>query len=226
MDMETLSSYLQEWDAKNRETHRSIPLFDPEQTRNWSSEQKIFFVKLFYHARGHFHDFLWYMGNFAPDHKQRQKVLANIAEEFGSAKSHEQLYFEFAKAIGADLSQEIVEEVNYLPFIRQFNKGHLNYIHTHDWDGRLCAFAAYERLDNVDYEDLYVLAKTICSDESALVFFKVHALVRHFDMADQGDLQRIWEISPEKLKSAFEFIADHQTRMWRELSSAIQSLKR
>lgn len=219
--METLSSYLQNWDVRNRETHRSIALFDPKLTATWSSEQKISFVKLFYHARGHFHDFLWYMGNFAPDHKQRQKVLANIAEEFGSARSHEQLYFAFAQAIGADLSREVVDEESYLPFIREFNKGHLDYIHTHDWDSRLCAFAAYERLDNVDYEDLYILAKTICADESALTFFKVHAFVRHFDMADQGDLQRIWDTSPEKVKDAFEFISNHQTNMWEKLSETI-----
>ncbi len=181
-------------------------------------------MKLFYHARGHFHDFLWYVGNFAPDHKQRQKVLANIAEEFGSSKSHEQLYFEFAQAVGTDLSKEVVGGENYLPFIREFNKGHLDYLHTHDWDGCLCAFAAYERLDNVDYRDLYILAKAICENESALTFFKVHAFVKHFDMADQGDLQRIWNASPEKLKNAFEFIADHQAKMWKALSGSIENV--
>lgn len=223
--MQTLQEYLVQWDERNRIAHRSIALFDPEKTSRWSQSQKVTFAKLFYHARGHFYDFLWYMGNFAPNIVQRKKIIANITEEFGSAKSHEQLYVDFASAVGADLSQEIVDNQSYTPFLRDFNKGHLEYLHSHDWNGRLCAFAAYERLDNVDYEDLYVLAKSICSNEPALFFFKVHALVKHFDMVDQGDLEKIWETEPDALKEAFEFISEHQIGMWRSLSSAIEQLR-
>src|ERR1700722_20479760 len=87
----SFQNFVQHWDEENRIAHSQIPLFNPELTKCFNISQKAYFAKLFYHARGHFQDFLWFMGSHAPDARQKKKFLDNIDEEFsGHCTSHDQ----------------------------------------------------------------------------------------------------------------------------------------
>src|SRR3989344_2924778 len=115
--METLNQFLENWDLVQREEHGRIPLFNPSLTKTLTSSEKSHFVKVFYHLRGHFHDFLWFIANHAPNAEAKQTILDNINEELGgNKKSHEQLYFDFANSLGVDLMDEVVNQTSYLPF--------------------------------------------------------------------------------------------------------------
>lgn len=218
--MESLKDFLNEWDQKQREEHKKIPLFNPEKVKQLTDSQKKYFVKVFYHVRGHFHGFLWFMANHSPNNQGKQAILENMAEEFGGdGKSHEQLYFDFGHALGVDLTDEVLNQTSYLSFAKEFNRKHLEWLAGADWDGKIIAFAAYERLDNVDYRDLLELARACGVSGEALLFFEVHAKVQHFEMANEHlGLQKLWEKDPQKVKDGFNFIGDHQNQMWRDLS--------
>ena len=98
----------------------SIDMFDTNKTILWNMEQKQAFAKFFYHARGHFYKFLWCIGSRSKTKTMKDMVLENIKEEFGDEKkSHEQLYLDFAKALGVTLDNEIWEEKYYLPFLQR-----------------------------------------------------------------------------------------------------------
>ncbi len=114
-DTESLNNFLEQWDLDYAKSINNIPLFNPELTKLWTQQQKVRFIKVFYHSRGHFRDFLWHLGNFAPNKAAKALVLENIAEEFGGDNpSHEQLYLDFAQKHGVDLTKEILEEKNYI----------------------------------------------------------------------------------------------------------------
>jgi hypothetical protein len=222
---ETLNSFLMEWDRDYKSRTENIELFNLGLTQNWTKDQKIYFAKVFYHARGHFHDFLWFIGNHATSKTVKDIVLKNIAEEMnGSARSHEQLYVDFAKCVGADLVSEFIEEETYLDSIKEFNKGHLYWLNSHDDESRFSAFSAYERLDNIDYKALLSLIMTLNLPPKAQLFFKVHARVQHFETTE-NELKKIWARNPKKIKEAFQFISRHQIKMWNDLSNSIGSFK-
>lgn len=166
---------------------------------------------------------MWYLGNTAPDEQSKQAILDNIREEFGGrGKSHERLYADFTQSLGVDLTDEVLHERTYLPFARAFNKEHLIWLHNHDWDSRTAAFSAYERLDNVDYEDLFTLAKNLGVPHTALRFFEVHKHVTHYEMASSSfDLGGLWGRNSEKVMEAYQFIGDHQNKMWSQLSDEV-----
>jgi pyrroloquinoline quinone (PQQ) biosynthesis protein C len=199
---------------------KKIALFDTQKTKLLSPDQKKIFCKVFYHIRGHFHDFLWIMGNFLPNEELKQIVLSNIAEEFGVRCSHEQLYVRFAEALGIDMIEEIKEETHNLEFAKAFNRGHKEWLLNHDWEYKMCAFSAYERLDNVDYPHLLDFAKTFGLSDYDLSFFRVHTVVRHFE-STEGQISKIWEKNKEKVIPAFYFIYNHQLLMWSALSDVI-----
>ena len=216
-----LDEFLASWDAQYVQQLNTIPLFQPELTKQWTAAQKRYFAHIFYHCRGHFHDFLWNMGNHADDNETKDVVLKNIGEELnGSAKSHEELYLDFEKSVGTDVRDEFVHETSYLPFAREFNHGHLNWLHVNDTNERFSAFAAYERLDNVDYVYLLHLVESLDVPREGKIFFKVHTKVEHF-ATTETKLTHIWATNPEKVKKAFSFIAYHQLTMWRNLSDTI-----
>jgi len=221
--METLNQYLENWDLARRKEHSKIALFDPTLSRNLTSSEKKHFVKVFYHLRGHFHDFLWFVASHAPNAKAKRTILENIEEELGgNRKSHEQLYFDFAHSFGVDLKDEVVNQTSYVLFAREFNRKHLEYLANSDWDGKVIAFAAYERLDNVDYADLLSLAKSIGATKEALTFFTVHAQVQHYEMArDKFSLENLWDRNDQEVREGFSFIGDHQNQMWRDLSDSV-----
>jgi hypothetical protein len=216
--------FLQEWDEAYNKRTKNINLFNTDLTQNWTKDQKVHFAKIFYHARGHFHDFLWYLGNHAESKCVKDMVLKNIAEEMnGAARSHEQLYIDFADSIGADLENELVEEESYLDSIKQFNKGHLKWLQANDNDSRVSAFSAYERLDNIDYDALMRLVESLNVDKKGQLFFKIHTRVQHFETTED-ELKVIWQDDPQKVKKAFSFIADHQIKMWNDISDSVFAL--
>ncbi len=218
----SLSNFLLDSDLTYETQLAKIPLFNPQLTSRWTPEQKHFFAAIFYHLRGHFINFIWYMANFAKDDATKKILVHNIEEEIGigSHFSHEKLYDFFAKQCGVNIQDEIIHEHHYLPFAREFNKSHLVWLAEHDHDVRLATFAAYERLDNIDYPHLVELARSFKLPKRAMTFFTVHAQVEHFDTTLEL-LNPIWQQTPEKLQQAFAFINNHQYTMWRRLSDYV-----
>jgi hypothetical protein len=221
IDVAKLHQFLTSWDQAYQEKLNGIDLFKRELTSEWSKTQKQFFAKVLYHQRGHFSDVLWYMGNFAPNAKAKEMVLENIRDEFGKqGMSHESLYFDFAKSLGVDLTYELIEEKMYLPFLREYNQGHLRWLRENDWDHRLAAFAALERLDNLDYVNLRNVAISLGASKRDLVFFNVHIHVTHYD-AVESIFSELWSTKPDVVMSAFNFIGDYQVNIWKRISDVV-----
>ncbi|MDF1795034.1 MAG: hypothetical protein P1U63_00715 [Coxiellaceae bacterium] len=94
----SLEEFLIAWDSDYKGKISNIDLFNPKVTTQYSQDQIKYFIKIFYHARAHFKDFLWHLGNYAPNKNIKEIVLKNIEEEFnGDYISHEQMYLDFAK---------------------------------------------------------------------------------------------------------------------------------
>lgn len=219
--LSSLETFLEAWDKNFEKEQSSIPLFDGSKPLLLSKKQQIFFVKVFYHVRGHFHEVLWLLGNIAPDVTSKQRIIKNISEEFGGKKlSHEKLYFRFTKNLGVNLVDEIITEEHYLPFVKHYNKGLIEWLIDKDWHSCLAAFAAYERLDNLDYSALLSLASTFNVPKDSLGFFVVHCHAQHFEEV-KDSLYPIWQKNPDKVMRAFNFIAKHQLEMWKQLSDVI-----
>ncbi len=217
----SLNNFISKWSNDYTSELKLLPLFNTNITSKWNLVTRQKFIKIFYHARGHFYDFLWYMGNYAADKMVKKVILSNIEEEFGYAsKSHEELYMDFAQCHGVDLSTEHIEEKYYVNSIKNFNKNHLRWLANHDADSRLCAFAAYEKLDNVDYPYLTKVADSISTDRKGMLFFKVHERVEHFETTEEF-LHDIWQHDNKKVEEAFGFIALNQIEMWRNLYNAV-----
>ena len=217
-----LFNFLESWDIEYGQKIKSLPLFDVNKTAQWSIQQKTHFVKVFYHCRGHFHELLWLLACYAPDKKFKTIVIDNILDELGTdGFSHEQLYSFSANAVGVDVKKEYVDHETYLPFCKEFNHGHLQWLNEHDWDGKISAFAALERLDNIDYVKGKELGESIGLKGKELTFFNVHIHVDHFGSVLKGSLLDIWERNSSAVKEAFSFILNHQTKMWHDLSDEI-----
>ena len=117
----SLEEYLSQWDAAHKKAHQTIPLFNPERTRNLSAKQKKYFVEIFYHAICHSYKFLCALGNKAPP-EYKGIIVQNIAEEFGGdSRSHEQLYQMFAASLSVELLTEFTEENNYPGFLQNYS---------------------------------------------------------------------------------------------------------
>lgn len=213
-----LQEFLSIWDDDYKEKISKIDLFNPSITSQYSDEQIKYFVKIFYHSRGHFKDFLWHLGNYAPNRNLKEIILKNIEEEFnGDYLSHEQMYLDFANKMGVDLTEVILQEDYYLPEIREFNKGHVKCLYKQPWDVQFAAFSAYERLDKTDYEALTALFP------QEHIFFKVHREAKHFDKT-YNELISIWDRDPNSINIAFDFIASMQIKMWKDLSVAVSKV--
>lgn len=218
----SLSDFLHQSDLMYKDSLSTIDLFNPKKTSTWSTFQKSYFAAIFYHLRGHFINFVWYIANFSKDEAVKNIILQNIKEELGSNNrySHELLYERFANECGVNIHDEIINETHYLPFAKSFNKAHLQWISSHDLHEQLCAFAAYERLDNLDYPLLLNLANSLNLTNPATAFFKVHVNVAHFD-STRDLIQPIWDGTPEKVSNSFNFIYSHQLTMWQEFSDRV-----
>ncbi|MDF1654835.1 MAG: iron-containing redox enzyme family protein [Coxiellaceae bacterium] len=218
---EGLQKFLSSWDISYKNKINKIHIFNTKNTVQYTRDQKEFFVRAFYHIRGHFSQFLWMLGNHAPNDAYKKVILHNIEEEFGGDKfSHEQLYFEFAKELNLDITDETVYKKSYLPFIRKFNLKHLEWLKNNDWPGAWAAFSAYERLDNIDYSNLLNLARSFGVSEKGLTFFIIHNKAEHFDRTYEA-LAKVWCSNQKQLKRAFNFIASHQIQMWESLSKIV-----
>src|SRR5262249_30085473 len=137
----TLEEYLVAWDEQYLIAVRSIPLFDRDVTERWTPEQREYFVKIFFHLRGHFGEVLWALGTASPDAEFKEIILENIRDEFGGkGRSHEQLFQELARSLGCDLSTEYVDNKYYLPFARVYNQSQLQAIANQDWNSSLIGF--------------------------------------------------------------------------------------
>lgn len=216
----SLQSFLEEWDFYYSKKINDIPLLNLTMALNWTDAHKQYFTKILYHARGRLYKFLWHMGNIAPDVKAKELVLYNYAEEFGGrAPSHEQLYLIFAADMGVTSPHEVTDKKYYLPFFQEYNIRQMDWLEGHDWDGCLAAFAAYERLDNIDYAKLLLLAKHLGASKRGLIFFKAHCEVEHFSAATPL-LNETWMRNESIVRQAFKFIADEQANMWSNLSRA------
>jgi hypothetical protein len=215
----SLYSFISELETQYKQDLATVELFKPATKLTLEQQQK--FAKVFYHIRGHFDRFLFILGAFAPSKKYKDVVLQNLKGEFSEdLESHEQLYINFCNSLGVDIIEEIVSEENYLPFAKRFNFDIQKYLLQNNYTFKWAAFSAYERLDNVDYNGLYNLAKSFGIDNDALIFFDVHRQAEHFEITEDLLLE-CWEGSPEDVKQAFKFILSHQLEMWRNLSDEI-----
>ena len=162
------------------------------------------------------------MGNFAPNEKAKEAILNNIRDELGGkGHSHEQMYLDFAKRMGLDLSYETIDEKNCPNFIKDYHKGHQTWLRQHDWHHRLTAFAAIERLDNVDYTLLRNIASSFGLAKKELAFFNVHIVVQHFEDAADAGLNEAWYTEPLTIKKVFNFIGEYQLNIWQKISFSI-----
>jgi hypothetical protein len=221
---QNFQEYLKNWDKEYKAKISNLPICQPDHVKTWTDVQKKEFARVFYHARGHFIDFLWFLGNFSNSKEIKDMVINNISEELnGSAQSHEIMYVNFAKELGVDLEPELLNKNSYPDFIKQFNAGHIEYLASNNQENRIAAFAAYERLDNVDYMWLYSCAKTMTESKKALLFFLIHTRVEHFAPVEKH-LEEIWQNNPDSVIDGFNFIADHQINMWKNLGNYIISV--
>lgn len=189
-----LMNFMKEWDKSYEQIMSQIPIFNKDLTSQWNREQQQFFVRVLYHLRGHFHEFLWQMGNYAPTAEAKELIIGNIRDEFGShGLSHEHLYMLFAESLGVDLNYEMLDQNYYAPFAKDYIRAQMVWLREHDWPHRLAAFAAIERLDNVDYVKLRGIAESFGITGKGLTFFNVHICVEHFQaILESSEFMTIW----------------------------------
>ena len=227
-----LDTFLQEMDDKQVKVYQEISLFDTAKTSQWTEEQRKYFVKVFYHTRGHFDRLLWTRLIHAPNAETKKRMLQYMAEEAGlpdlygnqNLNSHEILFGRFAESLGIELTPELTEEEDYLPFAKEFNNGLVKWFREKDWESGVVGFSAYERLDNVDYGFMYDLARSLNLPKEALDFFIVHKQADHFDKT-KGELPEVWQRDQTKVRDAFKFIYEHQQNMWKDLSDNVFNYK-
>lgn len=221
--MNTLVEFLHSWESDYQKQANNVPLF-AGVVEDINRDQAKLFCRLFYHARGHFHRFLWIMASWAPKGECQGIIMRNIADELGTLgedhEPHEQLFFRFAECIDPDIRQEVLSNEHYAPFLMAFDEGHVQALLETDWDGKWSIFSAYEFLDNTDYENLYRLAERLGIKGDALTFFDVHRGGDHFG-STFGPLEKIWMRHPGIVQKNFEFIAQHQLQMWKGISDVV-----
>jgi len=221
--MKSLAEFLGSWESTYQADAARVPIFT-DAIEGISRDKAERFCRLFYHVRGHFYRFLWIMASWAPPGEHQGIVMRNIADELGTLgkdhQPHEQLFFQFAECTDPNIREEALTERHYLPFLRAFDHGHVQALLRTDWDGKWAIFAAYEFLDNTDYENLYKLAQRLGVSGDALTFFEVHRGGDHFGET-YDHLEDIWKRQPRKVEESFEFIALSQLHMWRGVSEQV-----
>lgn len=191
-----LERFLVRWDRQYHKSVKNFSLFDVASDFSWSSEKKQFFCKILYHARKHLHDF------YPP--------------------THENLYFYFTKDMGVSSSKEVVVPLYYLPFLKEFNQGHVNFLKNNSWESCLAAYVAYARLDTLDCGNFLRIAENLGASPKGLRFFKIRSETEYF-IAAKGLLAKAWNLNQRGVKKAFDFIANHQIAMWGKLSEIMSN---
>lgn len=213
------NNFLIAWDKRYQAIIQHNPLFHAPTTTRWSNAQKERLVGYLYHIRGHFHQLLWEMGNSAPTASFKEMIMDNIRDEFGgSGLSHEVLYYLFAQHFGLDLRLELLDNQYYAEFIRRYQDTVLRWFKLAEWDAKLCAFAAIERLDNIDYTQLLGLATSLDNlNPRETAFFYIHMNVAHFSDKMKDALMLIWSKNRGIVEESFEIVLTVQTAMWQAL---------
>jgi hypothetical protein len=223
-----MKEYIKNWQKNYKESLEDIELFKFGAGLEMNSRQKRLFVKLFYHARGHFSDFLWIVANNTASYRVRLLVLENIKDELGCVQRgdlpHEQLFLQFANTFDKSIRKEILNQEYYVDFLKDFNEFHRKTLQSATPEEQWALFSAYELLDTVDYEALYTLAKDMGSSKKELIFFDVHRQGDHFTSTYKA-LLIIWEKDQKVVRKAFSIIEKSQLAMWRRLSDEVFSLK-
>jgi hypothetical protein len=218
-----MEKFLKVWETEYKEKAAKIGIFT-DAAKTLTKRQRQHFARLFYHARGHFKDFIWLVGSSAPTVAYRKVILENILDEMGGLDSthvsHEQLYLNFALALDPAFKSELKTEKNYVSFLRAFNNGHIQQLLKSSWEEKWALFAAYELLDNADYGNLDKLVEHMNLPNKARVFFEVHRDGNHFGETKRL-LEHLWKENPKIVKKSFEFIGNHQLKMWRQLSKEV-----
>ena len=221
----TLQQYVKTWAAEYTLKVQNLKLFQIENTKSWNQKQIHNFILQLYHFRGHFFKMLWFAGSLAPNLEYKKIILENIGEEFGGrSTSHEQLYFRFTREFNIDINEEILNPKYNLAYLQNYNHNHLDYFLNKPWENVWSAFCAFEALDNIDYSNTYETAKSFGTSKSGLGFFRIHMVAQHFEHASKL-LQEIWDKDQNAVKVAFEFIAENQLQMFKELDQQINSLR-
>ena len=219
-----LQAYIEGWANRYQNEVQKIDLFKRDRVELWRENDKKLFLGVFYHLRGHFAEFLWHMGSFAPNKKTKQLILGNIEDEFNlNGFSHEELYLRFASSFNIDLTYELIDEKFYRPFAREYIKGQLRWLRMNDWDSRLSAFAAIEFLDNVDYINFKEVAIWMGAEKNALTFFNVHIYADHFESILNSEFILLWKENSDLIKKVFEFVLEYQISMFKKFSNEIFS---
>lgn len=217
-----MMEFINQIDSEYHNKLHALDLFNPDLTKQWDADVKKQFAGQLYHIRGYFIHFMWYLANFNSNKTFKQIILDNIGEEVGINEklSHEQLYAQFAEDCGVDVQDEILHQTNYSDFARTYNHQHIEWLSAHSETAQIAAFAAYERLDNIDYVYLYRLGQSLNLPAKALLFFKIHTHVEHFGPV-LPILETKWVEHAEEIKMGFEFIYSHQYNMWANFSNAL-----
>lgn len=220
-----LLAFLKQWDKNYITKVSKIDLFNPKKIKQWTPRQHRYFIGVFYHLRGHFAEFLWHLGSFAPSKSAKEMILANITDEFnGHGLSHEQLYHYFASAFEVDLTHELLDNRYYVPFAKDYIDGQLRWLRQHEWEERLTMFAAIERLDNVDYVNFRDVAIHMGTGNKFLTFFNVHINADHFENILVTELFAIWKNNSTVVKDVFNFVLEYQITMFEKFSKEIDKL--
>jgi len=224
MTNESLDTFLRQWEQEYQTQLDTIPLLDPQQANALSPQQRKYFAELFWHVRGHFAEFLFLLANLATNRNKRLMIVDNIADELGARAdghtAHDVLYNRFSKALGADTERYILASSPYPQFLRDYNQTHLKFFLDEPWDVCDAAFSSYEYLDNADYGAVEKVGKAWGLSRKELEFFEVHRKSDHFGEVSE-DLSEIWVQDNKTVQRGFDFIGNHQLKMWRELSDVI-----
>lgn len=230
MKNKALESFLRDLDTQQSHAYSQIALFNKVETDTWTKGQRQWFVKVFYHTRGHFDRLLWTRLVSAETQEEKEEILTYMAEEAGledgkNWPSHEKLFEQFANSLGIELTPEVTEKEGYLPFIHDFNFNLISYFKAASRDMQEVLFMAYERLDNLDYESMYKVAKNLGVSGAGLTFFEVHKNSKHFIKTSEN-IEKLWDKDSDQLKKSFEMIYDNQLAMWKNLSDTVFNYKK
>ena len=216
-----LQEFVTDWTTDYQTRANEIPIFQPQTKLNEAQVQE--FARVFFHLRGHFYKFLWTMGNLeGASFTQKKVVLGNISEEFGgSGESHDQMYQDFTASVGVDTSKELVEEKYYLEFAQAYNQVHIQELFGVTLNQAWAIFAAYESLDNVDYNNYSTMLEQTKIDLD-LKFFRVHQTAGHYNNCEP-ELIKIWNKNPQTVHKGYKFVMQSQIKMLRQLNDHLLS---
>lgn len=218
--------FLQQKDQEYQSALAKITLFDVRQIQSWTGVQKQHFAAILYHLRAHIINFIWYYANSSTDDAIKQRVINSIQEELGGERRFFQdlLYEQFAQECGINITREILEEKYYFSFAKEFNQTYLEWLEDHDSDEITAAFAAYEHLHSLEYPYLHSLVHSLNLSPKALQFFHIDKKDEYFEVSFSA-LTSVWQKTPEKIISTFQFIYAHQLQMWKDLNNTLMSIE-